>query len=82
MCRGRNAKSAKGVFSTTAVWRLQRERITIGNRAAFGPNVLIYDHDHDISSAESIHDSGYKTSPVVIGDDVGSVQIQLYFAER
>ena len=35
-----------------------------------GPNVLIYDHDHDISSAESIHDSGYKTSPVVIGDDV------------
>ena len=31
---------------------------------------LIYDHDHDISSAESIHDSGYKTSPVVIGDDV------------
>ena len=38
--------------------------------AKFGPNVLIYDHDHDISSAESIHDSGYKTSPVVIGDDV------------
>ena len=47
-----------------------KERITIGNRAAFGPNVLIYDHDHDISSAESIHDSGYKTSPVVIGDNL------------
>lgn len=67
--RAERLKSAKGVFQQR-LYGGCKERITIGNRAAFGPNVLIYDHDHDISSAESIHDSGYKTSPVVIGDDV------------
>lgn len=36
----------------------------------FGWVSCCYLYDHDISSAESIHDSGYKTSPVVIGDDV------------
>ena len=67
---GGTLEIGEGCFFNNGCMAVAKERITIGNRAAFGPNVLIYDHDHDISSAESIHDSGYKTSPVVIGDDV------------
>lgn len=32
--------------------------------------MLIYDHDHNIHSENEIHDSGFLTSPVVIGDNV------------
>jgi len=39
------------------------ERIEIGDGTTIGPNVCIYDHDHD-------GDGGYKTKSVIIGKNV------------
>ncbi len=39
------------------------EKIMIGDETTIGPNVCIYDHDHD-------NNGGYKTAPVIIGKNV------------
>lgn len=41
------------------------DEVTIGSGCFFGPNVVIYDHDH-IFSAEGFSKTGLKTAPVVI----------------
>lgn len=46
------------------------EKITIGRDVQFGPNVLIYDHDHDFRANNGIKELKYKTSPVEIGNNV------------
>lgn len=43
------------------------ESITIGEHCSFGPNVLIYDHDHKFGY-EGLK-SGFNTSPVKIGQN-------------
>lgn len=43
------------------------DRIKIGNRCAFGPNVLIYDHDHKFGHGGI--KPGYNTTPVTIDDN-------------
>lgn len=43
------------------------KKIEIGNRCIFGPNVLIYDHDHAFNY-DGIQNDEYKTGEVVIGD--------------
>lgn len=35
-----------------------------------GPNVLIYDHDHDYKAEGGVFSLKYKTSPVTIGNNV------------
>lgn len=42
--------------------------INIGNRCAFGPNVVIYDHDHKFDH-NGIVKNEYNTAPIEIGDD-------------
>ena len=44
---------------------VSKECIRIGNRVSIGPNVCIYDHDHDSSNYGK-----FVTSPVTIGNDV------------
>lgn len=46
------------------------EEIIVGKDVQFGPNVLIYDHDHDFRMKNGLKDLNYKTSPVIIGDNV------------
>ena len=46
------------------------EKIEIGDNCQFGPNVLIYDHDHDYKSKNGISGSNYLTAPVKIGSNV------------
>jgi acetyltransferase-like isoleucine patch superfamily enzyme len=48
---------------------ISHEKIVIGNGVEFGPNVLIYDHDHDFRCEGGIKTGSFKTSPVFIGDD-------------
>lgn len=59
-----------GCFFNNGCMAVAKERISIGKNSALGPNVMIYDHDHDIHSGQFVHDSGFVTSPVVIGDNV------------
>lgn len=49
---------------------ISHEKIIIGKDVQFGPNVFIYDHDHDFRVENGLKDLKYKTSPVVIGDNV------------
>lgn len=46
-----------------------QEHITIGNGVEFGPGVMIYDHDHDVSNRE-LRRKNFHTAPVVVGNGV------------
>ena len=47
-----------------------RERIVIGDDVEFGPNVQVYDHDHDFRAEGGLKAGKFKTSPVIIGNNV------------
>ena len=47
-----------------------RKSISICDGAQFGPNVLIYDHDHDFRADGGISAGKYKESPIIIGKNV------------
>ena len=47
-----------------------RDKISIGDNCSFGPNVLIYDHDHDFKISEGKHLGKYNTSSISIGKNV------------
>ncbi|MBQ6529600.1 MAG: acyltransferase [Clostridia bacterium] len=67
---GGDLKIGEGCFFNNGCMIVSHESITIGEYTCFGPNVLVYDHDHNFTSGISLHDSGYKTAPVVIGKNV------------
>lgn len=46
------------------------EAISIGDNVQFSPNVQVYDHDHDFRVEGGITAMRYKTSQIVIGNDV------------
>ncbi|CUO81375.1 acyltransferase [Clostridium perfringens] len=46
------------------------DKIIIGKDVQLGPNVLIYDHDHDFRAKNGLKKLKYKTSPVIIGNNV------------
>jgi acetyltransferase-like isoleucine patch superfamily enzyme len=46
------------------------EKIVIGEDVQFGPNVLIYDHDHDFRVENGLKKLKYKAAPVEIGNNV------------
>lgn len=46
------------------------EDIRIGNNVQFGPNVLVYDQDHDFRVKDGLKKLLYKTSSVEIGNNV------------
>lgn len=66
---GGNIQIGNGCFLNNGCMIVSKEKITIGEKASFGPNVLIYDHDHDINRSEYTENS-YNTSPVIIGKRV------------
>lgn len=46
------------------------ESITIGSNVQIAPNVMIYDHDHDYKSVNGLKELKYKSSPIIIGNNV------------
>lgn len=46
------------------------ESVSIGDGAEIGPNVCIYDHDHDFRCEGGIRAGKYRTAPVTIGRNV------------
>ncbi|TYC82204.1 acyltransferase [Acetobacterium wieringae] len=49
---------------------ISHESIKIGKDVQVGPNVLIYDHDHDYRAEDGLKRLKYKTAPVEIGNSV------------
>ena len=46
------------------------EHIKIGDNVMLGPNVLIYDQDHDYRAEGGVAAMKFRTAPVIIGDNV------------
>lgn len=46
------------------------ESVEVGDDVQFGPDVKIYDHDHDFRAPGGIKAGKYKTAPVKIGSNV------------
>ena len=45
------------------------DHITVGKGVQMGPDVIIYDHDHDFRVPGGIAAEKFRTAPVVIGDN-------------
>lgn len=46
------------------------DKIEIGNNVMIGPNVTIYDHDHDFKKGGLMNHASYTALPIVIEDNV------------
>lgn len=46
-----------------------RCRIVIGKNVSFGPNVMIYDHDHIMEANKGAKEDGYRLGEIVIEDN-------------
>lgn len=55
----------RGTFINENVKIVAHDSIEIGKNCSIGPNVVIYDHDHNYKSVTS----GFKTSAIVIEED-------------
>lgn len=47
-----------------------RKNTTIGKDCTFGPNVIIFDHDHDFRGSDVMNGDAFKEKEVVIGNNV------------
>lgn len=61
-------KSSSSISQQTII--VCHDNIQIGNNVMIGPNVTIYDHDHDFRAKGLMNQKGYVTSPIVIEDNV------------
>lgn len=57
------------VFLNYGCMLICRDSIQIGEGTMFGPNVLVYDHDHNISAENGLMRKSYTTAPVKIGSN-------------
>lgn len=60
----------EGCFFNNGVMIVAKDSVSIDEYTSFGPNVLVYDHDHSVDNGKAIRESGYKTEPVIIGKNV------------
>lgn len=60
-----NLTIGKHVYINRNTMIVCRYKIDIGQGTTIGPNVVIYDHDHDLQSKGNL-----KTAPVIIGNNV------------
>lgn len=58
-----------GCVFNNGVMIVSGDRISIGAKTGLGPNVMVYDHDHDTRRTEE-NENSYRFSPVTIGSRV------------
>ncbi|MCI8483239.1 MAG: acyltransferase [Lachnospiraceae bacterium] len=60
-----------------------QEKIEIGSGTLFGPNVLVYDHDHVFDSVSGVNRKKFRTKPIIIGENcwIGANTVILKGAE-
>ncbi len=68
--QGGMIKIGNGTFFNNNCIVASHEKIEIGEDCSFGPNVVIYDHDHDFKVHGGKKMEKYKTSPIKIGNNV------------
>ena len=65
-----NIEIGKNVAFNDGCGIYSMKHIIIGEGTMFGPNVLVYDHDHDYRSKNGISDGKFKIGEVKIGKNV------------
>ena len=65
--KGGTLELGENVFLNYGCMLMCRDNIRIGEGCEFGPNVLVYDHDHDLSVEGGLKQGDYVSSPVVVG---------------
>lgn len=68
--RNGNLTIGKKVFLNKGCTITCHSDISIGDNCLFGPNVLMYDHDHTFGLKKIVNQEGYNTKPIIIGDNV------------
>lgn len=66
---GAELELGANVFLNYGCMIICRQHVRIGSGCMFGPNVLIYDHDHDLYADINHRKNSFKTKPVVIGEN-------------
>lgn len=66
---GGNISIGDNTFFNVGCIVTARSRISIGNNVAFGPNVLVYDHDHIMNPENGAGTGSYHLGDVEIGDN-------------
>lgn len=66
VCENAYLSIGKNSFLNKNCEVVAREKIIIGDNTGIGPNVLIYDHDHDFRKRDK---SGFTTKEVIIGSN-------------
>lgn len=59
----------KNLFLNSGCQLNCRKRIAIGSNCEFGPNVLVYDHDHDFRDTQGLQSDKFNYGDVSIGDN-------------
>ena len=47
-----------------------RKKINIGKDCTFGPNVIVFDHDHDFRGSDIMNGDAFKEKEIIIGNNV------------
>lgn len=73
-CKLKVRKNAKikldnRVFLNYGCMLICHESIHIGEGSIFGPNVLVYDHDHCFGQGKTLEEKAFSTAPVKIGSN-------------
>ena len=63
LCIGNNTSFNVGCIVTC------KHKITIGRNVSFGPNVMIYDHNHVMGHSEGVKQTDFEFDTVEIGDN-------------
>lgn len=66
---GGHLEIGDGCVFNNGVMIVSGDRISIGAKTGLGPNVMVYDHDHDTRRTEE-NENSYRFSPVTIGSRV------------
>lgn len=67
--KGAALSIGRGAYMNYGCTVICRERVEIGEGCEFGPNVLVYDHDHDVRAKGGLKEKAFRSAPVVIGRD-------------
>ncbi len=57
-------------FFNNACMIVSHQQVKIGHDVQFGPNVLIFDHDHDFKIKDGLRNLRYTTASIEIGNNV------------
>ncbi|WP_099467028.1 acyltransferase [Konateibacter massiliensis] len=74
-CHLRVRKDGNVIIGKNVTWNygcmvVSHKKIKIGDNVQFGPNVLIYDHDHDFRVQGGLNNKDFIVAPVEIGNNV------------